>query len=135
MSKPQENRPLSPHLGIYRWQISNTLSILHRLTGFGLTLGLIPLALWLWAAAYDPELFTILHDAASSILGNMFLFGWTWAFYYHLGNGVRHLNWDIGRGYGLSEMAASGWVVVVFSLAMTVFTWAIALRNMGVLHG
>lgn len=132
MSDIQQQRPLSPHLGIYRWQISNTLSILHRLTGFGLTLGLIPFSLWLWSAAYSPSMFEALSAAAASLLGKLFLFGWTLAFYYHLGNGMRHLNWDLGRGFKLDEMVASGRVVVAFALAMTIFTWAIVVSKMGV---
>jgi len=131
MSNIHENRPLSPHLGIYRWQITNTLSILHRLTGVALTIGLAPLALWLWSAAYSPEWFACLSDMAGSIIGKLFLFGWTLAFYYHLANGMRHLNWDIGKGFALDEVLASGRVVVVFALAMTVFTWAIILRDVG----
>ena len=135
MSNLNESRPLSPHLGIYRWQISNTLSILHRLTGVGLSLGLIPLALWLYGAAYSPDLFQWLSGAAASIPGLVFLLGWTWAFYYHLGNGIRHLNWDIGRGFTIPEMTASGWVVVVFSLALTVLTWAYVVHNLpGLIH-
>lgn len=135
MSNLNESRPLSPHLGIYRWQISNTLSILHRLTGVGLTLGLIPLSLWLYSAAFAPELFQWLSSAAASIPGLVLLFGWSWAFYYHLGNGIRHLNWDIGRGFTIPEMTASGWVVVAFSLSLTVLTWAYIAHNTGVFHG
>lgn len=131
MSQLHENRPLSPHVGIYRWQITNTLSILHRVTGFGLAFGLVPLALWLWAAAYDAALFTCMADALGSILGKICLFGWTLAFYYHLGNGIRHLNWDLGNGFKLDEMAASGRLVVVFALSLTIFTWAIVARNGG----
>lgn len=135
MSNIHENRPLSPHVGIYRWQITNTLSILHRLTGIGLTLGLIPLALWLWGAAYDAALFDGVRDAAASILGTLCLLGWTVAFYYHLGNGIRHLNWDMGRGFALPQVLASGQVVVAFALSMTVFTWAYIARTTGVFHG
>ena len=131
MSQLHENRPLSPHVGIYRWQITNTLSILHRITGFGLALGLVPFALWLWGAAYDAELFTCMMDCFGSILGKVALFGWTLAFYYHLGNGIRHLNWDIGNGFKLDEVTASGWLVVVFALSLTVFTWAIVAQNGG----
>lgn len=131
MSNIQQHRPLSPHLGIYSWLISNTLSILHRLTGFGLTLGLIPLALWLWGAAYEPDLFDCISQLAATIPGKLFLFGWTWAFYYHLANGIRHLNWDMGRGFALPDMAASGWIVVVFSVSMSIFTWALIFRKAG----
>jgi succinate dehydrogenase / fumarate reductase cytochrome b subunit len=133
MSHIKHDRPLSPHLGIYRWQISNTLSILHRLSGFGLTLGLIPLSLWLWGAAYEPNLFGWLQWAFGTLVGKAALFGWTLAFYYHLGNGIRHLNWDIGRGFELDELLESGRLVIAFALFLTIFTWAYVAHNAGVL--
>lgn len=132
MPRPQDQRPLSPHVGIYRWQISNTLSILHRITGFGLSFGLIVFALWLWGAAYNEQLYLDIMDLASSIVGKLFLFGWTVAFYYHFANGLRHLNWDMGRGFKLDEMVASGWVVIAFTLSMTVLTWVVVLKKLGV---
>ena len=135
MSQLKQQRPLSPHLGIYRWQITNTLSILHRLTGFGLALGLIPLTLWIWSAAYAPALFTSLIVAGGSILGKLFLFGWTLAFYYHLGNGIRHLNWDIGNGFSIPDATTTGRLVIVFAITMTIFTWAIAYHIAGGSHG
>ena len=131
MSQIHENRPLSPHVGIYRWQITNTLSILHRMTGFGLTLGLIPLAAWIWGAAYDPVLFDWLAGAFASTVGNIMLFGWTLAFYYHLANGIRHLNWDIGKGFELDAVTSSGQLVVVFALSLTIFTWAMVAHHGG----
>jgi succinate dehydrogenase / fumarate reductase cytochrome b subunit len=131
MTASRHERPLSPHLGIYRWQITNTLSILHRMTGFGLALGLVPLCLWLWSAAYAPELFAWLQGAFASIVGKLLLFGWSLAFYYHLGNGVRHLNWDLGRGFSLKEVLDSGRVVLVFAAAMTIFTWAYVYHHGG----
>lgn len=131
MARIQDQRPLSPHLLIYRPQISSMLSILHRITGVALSFGLILFAAWVWAAAYSPECYADIQAFASSILGKLFLFGWTVAFYYHLGNGIRHLNWDMGRGFSIPEMTRSGWLVVVFTLAMTVFTWAIVLRKVG----
>ena len=134
MSQIHQHRPLSPHLSIYRWQITNTLSILHRLTGVGLTLGILPLAAWLWGVAYEPDLFDWLVAAFSTILGKLFLFGWTLAFYYHLANGIRHLNWDLGRGLAIDEVISSGQVVVVFALALTIFTWAYAAHTLGIFH-
>lgn len=134
MSNLRENRPLSPHLGIYRWQISNTLSILHRLTGIALTLGLIPFALWLYGAAYEQQLFDWVMGLFNTVLGKLALFGWSVAFYYHLANGIRHLNWDIGRGFELKEMTASGWTVVVFTALMTILTWAYVAHETGLFH-
>mgnify|MGYP002361308881 CR=1 FL=1 len=120
MPDSRSSRPLSPHLSIYRWQITNSLSILHRISGFGLTLGLIPLALWLYAAAYDASLFACLTEAAGSIVGLLFLFGWTLAFFYHLANGMRHLNWDLGRGFSIPAVVSSGRLVLVFAGATLV---------------
>lgn len=131
MAQASHNRPLSPHLSVYRWQITNTLSILHRLTGFGLALGLVPLSLWLWGAAYDPALFEQLQHAAISPLGLVFLAGWSLAFYYHFGNGLRHLNWDIGNGFSLGEVTSSGILVVIFAFSMTSLTWVIIARKLG----
>jgi succinate dehydrogenase / fumarate reductase cytochrome b subunit len=131
MTRPQDQRPLSPHLQVYRWQISNTLSILHRATGFGLSFGLALFAAWLISAAYYPDCYAQIQALAGSIVGKLFLFGWTLAFFYHLGNGIRHLNWDMGRGFSIPEMTASGWVVVVFTLSLTVLTWAIIIRKVG----
>ncbi len=128
--KPE--RPLSPHLSVYRWQITNTLSILHRVTGFGLALGLVPLALWLIGAAWCPTVFNLMLLFFSSIVGKLFLLGWTAAFFYHLGNGMRHLNWDMGRGFALAEVTASGQLIIVFTIALTVFTW-VYIYNQGVL--
>ncbi len=135
MSSIHQNRPLSPHLGIYRWLITNTLSILHRMTGVALTLGLIPLALWLYGAAFEPALFSWLQWAFGSILGKLALFGWTVAFYFHLGNGIRHLNWDIGRGFALDEVLASGRLVIVFAISLSIFTWAYIAHTVGIFHG
>ena len=97
-----------------------------------LPLGLIPLALWLWGAAYNPALFDALRTAFDSILGKLALFGWTVVFYYHLGNGIRHLNWDIGRGFSLPEMLASGRMVIAFAVCMSIFSWAYVVRTGGI---
>lgn len=135
MPRPQDQRPLSPFMlgPYYRFQMSSALSILHRITGFALALGLILFAAWLTAAAYSPECFEQIQELASSIVGKLFLFGWTVAFYYHFANGLRHLNWDLGRGFKLDEMAASGWVVIAFTFSMTVLTWIIVWKKLGAL--
>lgn len=129
MTTPHDARPLSPHLGIYRWQITNTMSILHRMTGVGLSAGLVLFCAWLVAAAWCPSVFALIQDALASTIGNLFLFGWTAAFFYHLGNGMRHLNWDMGKGFALPEMRASGRLIVMFTLTMTLITWAVALKK------
>lgn len=124
-------RPLSPHLSIYKWQISTVLSILHRVTGIGLFVGSGLLVLWLWSAAYAPAFYPTLHEALSSMLGQLFLLGWTAAFYYHLCNGIRHLFWDIGKGFTLPVMHKTGWAVVVIAALLTAYTWMNATTMVG----
>ena len=126
MNQPNDSRPLSPHLGIYRWQITNTLSILHRLSGVALSVGLVLVSAWLISAAWCPDTFALIQNFLGSTLGQAFLFGWTVAFYYHLANGMRHLNWDMGNGFALNEVTASGRVVLIFTTVMTLATWALA---------
>lgn len=126
-------RPLSPHLGIYRWQISNTLSILHRMTGFALAIGLLVLVPWLWGVAYNPSWFDKFQQLLVSIPGQLLLFGWTVAFYYHLGNGIRHLFWDTGRGFSIPHMTESGLLVLAFTFCATTYTWLSILGKTGAL--
>lgn len=116
-------RPLSPHLSIYRPQITSVLSITHRATGIGLMAGAALLVVWLCAAAYDTESFARVHECLASPAGRFFLIGWTLAFYFHLANGIRHLFWDIGMGFGLAQVSRSGWAVLAFTLLMTALTW------------
>lgn len=115
------SRPLSPHVGIYRWQITNTLSILHRITGVALSAGTAVLAAWLWAAAYDGAYFDAWQDFFISPIGVLMLMGWVFCFFYHLANGIRHLFWDIGRGFALQTVTKSGLLVVAFALIATLF--------------
>lgn len=110
---PARSRPLSPHLQVYRWQIGNTLSILHRLTGVGLALGLVALCYWLISIAGGEDSYDTAMQVFSSPLGLLFLLGWTFAFFYHLMNGVRHLFWDAGYGFERVQRAASGWFAVL----------------------
>lgn len=116
-------RPTSPHLTIYRKQITSVLSITHRATGLALFVGTALIVLWLWIAAYNPAQYSVLHDALVSPVGRFCLIGWTVAFYYHLANGVRHLFWDAGMGFTLPAAVRSGWLVLLFTLVMTAITW------------
>src|ERR1700729_2954993 len=116
---PIRTRPTSPHLTIYRWQIGNTLSILHRLTGAALAVGLIALRSWFGSLAGGPG-----SDAASSRLpasplGLVVLLGWTFSFLFHLLNGVRHLFWDAGKGLERTQRHLSGWFAVLGAIALT----------------
>lgn len=119
-------RPLSPHLSIYKWQISSVLSIFHRATGVGLTFGLLFVSCWFSAAATSANSYDSVVAYVHSPLGLLVLFGLSFALYYHLLSGIRHLLWDIGKGYGLKEMAATGWMVVILSLGLTAITWYMA---------
>lgn len=122
---PARARPTSPHLGIYRWQIGNTLSILHRLTGIALALGLPALSYWLVSLAGGEQSYAAASKLFAGPLGIAALIGWTFAFLYHLLNGVRHLFWDIGLGFERTQRHASGWFVVLGSLSLTVLIWAL----------
>lgn len=120
-------RPLSPHLTVYSWQITNTLSILHRITGFGLAIGSILLVIWLFSAAYNPPFYYSLHAFLGSLAGKLLLLGWTVAFYYHLANGIRHLLWDTGAGFQIPQVTRSGIFVLFYTAIMTAGTWAFIL--------
>jgi len=117
------NRPLSPHLQVYRPQLTSTLSILHRITGIALALGTLLLVWWLIAAATGPTAFDNVQNFIGSIFGRILLFGWSYALFYHLCNGIRHLVWDSGNGFELKTAYASGWLVVVASIVLTVICW------------
>lgn len=120
------NRPLSPHLMVYRPQITSMLSIIHRMTGVGLVVGSLVFVYWLTSAAYGPEVFGSTQAFLGSWFGILLLMGWSFALFYHLCNGIRHLAWDIGYGYDMSQVTASGIAVVVVSAALTGLTWAAA---------
>jgi succinate dehydrogenase / fumarate reductase cytochrome b subunit len=109
-------RPLSPHLEIYRWQIGNSLSILHRVTGIVLALGLAGLSYWLIALAAGADSYRVALRIFGSALGIAALIGWTFAFLYHLLNGVRHLMWDVGLGFERSQRHGTGWIAVLGAL-------------------
>lgn len=120
---PVRDRPLSPHLLIYRWQIGNTLSILHRLTGAALAVGLLALSYWLSALAGGPSPYESAMRVMSGPIGLIVMIGWTFAFTYHLLNGVRHLFWDAGYGFEKTARHASGWFAVLGALVLTVGVW------------
>ncbi len=124
-------RPLSPHLQVYRWQITMALSILHRATGVALAIGTLLLVYWLTAAASGPEAFATAQAVIGSWLGRLCLFGWTWALFYHLCNGIRHLAWDAGWGFEIGTVTATGWLVVVASVLLTLFAWVLGYAAIG----
>lgn len=120
-------RPLSPHLQIFRWYYTMASSILHRITGVGLALGLLLLTWWLTALARGPESFAIVQAATGNLFGGLILFGFTFALFYHLVNGIRHLAWDAGYGFGRETAERMSLVVIGTSFALTLLTWIIVL--------
>jgi succinate dehydrogenase / fumarate reductase cytochrome b subunit len=125
----QVSRPLSPHLQVYRWAVSNTLSILHRMTGVALSVGAFALVSWLLALAAGQASFLQLSDLFRGFIGQFLLLGWSFAFFYHLCNGIRHLAWDIDRGFDKHLARKSGLVVVGVSLLLTLTFWVVALTG------
>lgn len=121
MSK--EERPLSPHLTIYRWPITMTLSILHRVTGFALSVGLVAFVVWLQAIAWNAIPYETLATAMQSLIGQVLLLGWLFSFSFHFANGVRHLIWDTGRMFEKQQADTSAWVVLAAAVIMTVGYW------------
>ena len=121
------HRPLSPHLQIYRPQLTSMLSILHRATGIALSVGALYLAIWVICAAGKPDTYAGFHSFNTSILGRILLGGWLFSAYYHLCNGIRHLFWDAGYGFELKDAYRSGWLVVGVSAVATVVSWIVGL--------
>lgn len=125
------NRPLSPHLQIYRPQMTSVLSILHRITGVGLGLGAILLVYWVVSTAAGPDRFAAAQALMGSWFGTLILFGFSVALFFHLANGVRHLFWDAGYGFELRSAYASGMAVLVLTVALTAIAWIAGLLVLG----
>ncbi len=123
------DRPLSPHLSVYRWQISNTLSIVHRMTGFALSFGALALVGWLVSISAGYDAYSTVNGLYGSVIGSLALFGWTFCFFYHCCNGIRHLCWDIGKGFEKRTAQQSGLLVVAAALVLTVGLWAVLLAG------
>jgi succinate dehydrogenase / fumarate reductase, cytochrome b subunit len=123
------DRPISPHLQIYRWQLTSVLSILHRAAGIVLSAGAILLVWWLVAAASGPDAYEAVANFLGSWIGLLLLFGWTAALFYHLCNGIRHLVWDTGQALDLKSTYLGGWLVVGATAVLTVITWIAAIVN------
>lgn len=120
------SRPLSPHLQVYRPQLTSVLSIAHRGTGIFLTLGTLLLVYWLLSIASGPEAYAHARAFFGSWFGQLVLFAWTFALFYHLCNGIRHLFWDIGFGFELPTVYASGKAVLIVSAVLTLLAWLLA---------
>ena len=124
-----KHRPLSPHLQVYRPQITSVLSILHRITGVIMSVGLVALIYWLVALAGGEAAYATALTVLGSVPGKLFLFGWSLAFFYHLSNGVRHLFWDTGRGFEIPQVYRSGWTAVGIATLLTIIFWTAVLSG------
>ena len=124
-------RPLSPHLQVYRPQLTSMLSILHRLTGIALAGGTLLLVWWLIAAATGPDAYGQVQYCMGTWLGRLLLFGWSFSLFYHLCNGIRHLVWDAGWGFELRTAYASGWLTLLGATLLTLGAWFWGYMMMG----
>ncbi|HEY4032319.1 MAG TPA: succinate dehydrogenase, cytochrome b556 subunit [Caulobacteraceae bacterium] len=126
-----QDRPMSPHLQVWRWHVTMATSILHRATGVALYVGVLILAGWVVALASGPDAFSTYRAALGSPLGLLVLFGLTVSFLYHLANGVRHLVWDAGKGFEPKTADMTGWAAIAFGVVAAVLIWIIAFLGMG----
>lgn len=122
----RRQRPLSPHLQVYRLPLPALTSIAHRITGVGLTVGTLLLVWWLVAAAAGPDAYACATNFIGSPIGLLLMFGWTAALWYHLFNGIRHLVWDSAKMLTLEQSYSSAKLVIAATLVATVATWAVA---------
>ena len=116
-------RPMSPHLFIYRWPMTMTVSILHRVTGVMLSLGLVVLVAWLLAVAAGTDAYAQFSAILGSVPGRILLVLWTATLFFHLANGVRHLFWDVGMGFEIPQANATGWTVIASTVVLTLAYW------------
>jgi len=126
-AKQTVERPLSPHLSIYKPLINMVMSILHRLTGAALYFGTLLLAAWLIATAMGEVQFSYVNALFAHPLGQLVLFGYTWALAHHMLGGIRHLIWDTGRGLQIWQVNTLSWLTILGSISLTVAIWAVGL--------
>ncbi|MDR0251673.1 MAG: succinate dehydrogenase, cytochrome b556 subunit [Brucellaceae bacterium] len=122
----KSQRPLSPHLSIYKPAITMTTSIIHRITGGALYFGTVLLAVWLISAAVSEDCFNLINGLFGSWIGRLVLFGYTWALMQHLAGGIRHFIWDMGAGLEKHTASKMAWATVVFSVVATILIWVVA---------
>ncbi|MBH2009900.1 MULTISPECIES: succinate dehydrogenase, cytochrome b556 subunit [Thermomonas] len=124
-------RPLSPHLQVYRWQMQMMTSIIHRATGTALSVGALALVYGLLALAGGPARWNAFATCLGSPLGKLLMFGFSWALAYHLINGIRHLLQDGGLGFAIPDFIRSSWISIIGSVVFTVLAWGIVLTRWG----
>lgn len=120
-----DNRPLSPHLQIFRPLITMVMSILHRITGAALYFGTLLVAWWLIATASGPDDFALVDGFFGSFFGRLILFGYTWALVHHMLGGLRHFVWDMGAGFELPVADRMAWATIIGSVTLTILIWVV----------
>ena len=126
-------RPLSPHLTIFRPYINMMMSIVHRITGAANYFGTLLIVFWLASAAAGPQSFNFANEIAGSIPGLIILFGFNWSLIHHALGGIRHLVWDTGRGFDIPTVRLMSWLTIIGSLTLTILLWALILPGLGVI--
>ena len=129
--KAPAERPLSPHLFIYKPMLTMLMSIVHRMTGAALYFGTLLLAWWLLAAATGPNAYAGIGSFMSSFVGRVILFGYTWALMHHMLGGIRHFIWDTGRGFGPAEREWLAVASLVGSIGLTIIIWVLGYLFVG----
>ena len=124
-------RPLSPHLQVYRWPLPMLMSILHRITGAGLYFGTLLMAWWLSAAGSGPNAYATIGSFINSFFGRLILFGYTWALIHHMLGGIRHLIWDTGRGFAPHEREGLSLATAIGSISLTLLIWIVGYFVVG----
>ncbi len=125
-NSPIKERPLSPHLSIYKPMLTTMMSIMHRITGMALYFGMALFVWWLFAAAHSPEYFDFVQGFIGSWFGRLVLFGFTWTLVHHGLGGLRHLIWDTGRGFGLVTIEWTARATIAGSVTLTLLIWIVA---------
>ncbi len=116
-------RPLSPHLTVYRWPITMILSIMHRVSGVALSFGFVIFAIWIGSISLGSRFYELAFGLLGSPIGQVLLWVWSFAFFFHLCNGIRHLYWDTGRGFTKNSVEFSAYIVIFFSVVITIIFW------------
>jgi len=128
-----KNRPLSPHLGIYKPQISSVLSILHRIAGVTSFLGMLVFLWWVVFLTFSAESYksNVIYDICSCSVGKAILMAWTFGLFLHVCTGIRHLFWDIGYGFEKDTMCKTGFAAVIMAAVLTITVWVLYFNIMG----
>ena len=122
-ASPAKNRPLSPHLQIYKPMLTMMMSIVHRITGGALYFGTILVVWWLVAAATGPNAYASVQWFMETLIGRLILFGYTWALIHHMLGGIRHLIWDTGHGLDKTSIELFAWGTIIGSTLLTLLVW------------